>query len=102
MAYLALPPEIRGSLRGVDAYSLRISWHFGRPRKMIWKQKPMVPVVYTGTPDLDNLYKGVMDALEGMPGLFANDSAVVTCQMSKWYVGTGEPHTAISFSPFTP
>lgn len=37
-----------------------------RPKRLIWKKRPMPRVRHTSKPDIDNLKKAVMDALKGL------------------------------------
>jgi Holliday junction resolvase RusA-like endonuclease len=48
---------------------------FPRPQRMIWKQKPMLREPYCQKPDIDNMAKAVLDALE-KGGIIRDDKAV--------------------------
>lgn len=71
------------------ANGLRLRLHFVLPRPAshytskgaLTKSAPLRPV---GKPDVDNLAKAVMDALENA-GAFANDCAVLSLTVSKRY-----------------
>ena len=64
---------------------------------MIWKTKPMLAVVKTTKPDLDNLAKGVLDALQYHA--FCDYSRVCELRLSKWIVRDGAlPRTEITIT----
>lgn len=48
---------------------------FPRPQRMIWKRKPMPREPFTRSPDVDNVAKAVLDALE-KAGVLSNDKLV--------------------------
>ena len=58
-----------------------------RPKRLIWKRKRMVPVWHTTRPDLDNLEKTIMDALNGIAW---NDDAQVCRKFAEKYIVSGD------------
>jgi len=102
--------EMEGAYHGLP---LLVSLHFtiARPKSQYRASlignplKPSAPAFPTGarTGDLDNLAKGVLDALEG--ALFVNDSWVVDLRVSKGYVDprySMEPGCTIVVTPKVP
>lgn len=84
-----------------DPYSgaLRVDaeFVFPRPTNMVWKTKPMPRVRKTTKPDVDNLKKAVLDALNGV--VWCDDSQVCEEFNQKWIAaGDEEPHTVITIS----
>lgn len=64
---------------------------FARPKRLIWKRKPMPRVRHIAVPDRDNIEKALNDALE-KAGVFKNDSIVCAGEVEKWYAaGDEEP-----------
>ena len=95
--WLKLNPTYRRPF--TEAVSMRIVFWFPRPQSMVWKAKPMLALPKISKPDLDNLEKGVMDALE--KHAYKNDSMVVEKYSLKWYVpGDAEPRTDVCISEF--
>ena len=79
------------------AVSVGITFWFPRPQAMQWRTKPQIAVVKTTKPDLDNLAKGVLDALQNHA--FGDDSRVVELRLSKWIVRDGAlPRTEITIT----
>jgi Holliday junction resolvase RusA-like endonuclease len=79
------------------AVSVGLTFWFPRPLNKIWKTKPMLAEVKTTKPDLDNLAKGVLDALQHHA--FGDDSQVVELRLSKWIVRGGAlPRTEITIT----
>ena len=56
-----------------------------RPKAMMWKTKPTPSIFHTKRPDLDNLEKGVMDALQGLA--FRDDSQICSKVATKYIAG---------------
>jgi len=68
-----------------------------RPQKIIWKTKPMPRIWDERKPDIENLYKPVLDALQGI--VYDNDSHVVKANLEKWICGGNEsPKTEITIT----
>jgi len=66
-----------------------------RPKAMLWKKKPMPQVPHTKRPDLDNLEKGIMDALEGLA--FRDDAQIFSKSSAKW-IAAGNEQPAIDIT----
>jgi len=93
--FLGLNPVYRRQFTG--PVSVGITFWFPRPQAMQWKTKPMLPVPKTTRPDIDNLSKSVLDALEGYA--YDHDAQVVELRAVKWFVqGGGVPRTGICIS----
>jgi Holliday junction resolvase RusA-like endonuclease len=66
-----------------------------RPKRLVWKRRPMPAVPHTSKPDVDNLAKAVFDALNGL--LWQDDSQVYQASVSKWFVsGDSSPGVIVS------
>lgn len=77
--------------------SLDILFLMPRPQKSVWKSKPMPRYPHTAKPDVDNLTKGIKDALNGV--VYRDDSQVANIHSSKWVCAGGEnPKTIIKLS----
>lgn len=61
---------------------------FPRPRAKIWKTKPMPRENHTAKPDLDNLAKATLDALNALA--FIDDSQVAELTIKKWIASGDE------------
>ena len=95
LAWQSLPAVYGEPMPG--AVSVGITFWFPRPQSMVWKTKPMLAEVKTTKPDLDNLAKGVLDALQHHA--FGDDSQVVELRLSKWIVRDGAlPRTEITIT----
>lgn len=75
-------PPLVGPLR-VD-----LVFVFPRPRAKIWKTKPMPRENHTAKPDLDNLAKATLDALNALA--FIDDSQVAELTIKKWIASGDE------------
>ena len=69
----------------IDYYFKRPDSHYGTGRNSE-KLKPSSPKFITKRPDLDNLNKAVLDALQDS-GLIGDDSAIIELQSYKTYIG---------------
>jgi Holliday junction resolvase RusA-like endonuclease len=86
-------PPIEGPLR------IEIDFVFARPATKIWKRKPMPRELHAKKPDLDNLSKAVLDALNQQ--LFRDDSQLAEVVARKWIAAGDEPpHVAIVVERF--
>ena len=71
-------------------FAVRILFVMPRPKAKVWKTKPMPRYMHTGRPDLDNLAKGVLDALQG-DVIWKEDSQVVRLSLAKVVASGAEP-----------
>ena len=95
LAWQSLPAVYGEPMPG--AVSVGLTFWFPRPAAKVWKTKPMLAEVKTTKPDLDNLAKGVLDALQHHA--FGDDSQVVELRLSKWIVRDGAlPRTEITIT----
>lgn len=81
-----------------EALALHATFVLPRPKSKIWKTRPMERYPHVGKPDLDNLVKGLKDALSGI--LWRDDGLV--CGESLWkFVAAGDeqPHVVVMISP---
>jgi len=74
-----------------------MSFVFPRPASMVWKKKPMPQTCHTKKPDIDNLQKSVLDALNKLA--FVDDSQVCAIHSFKDYAAGGDqPRVQIRIS----
>jgi len=74
--------------------SIKITFLVHRPKKIIWKTKPMPRVPCDCRPDLDNLIKSIEDGLNGVA--FVDDGQIAHIEASKLYhAGDEGPKTII-------
>lgn len=77
--------------------SLLALFVFPRPTARVWKSKPMPREPKTTKPDVDNLVKGLQDALNQL--LFADDAQITDCRVQKCIAaGDEQPHVEIEVS----
>ena len=70
---------------------------FPRPSGKVWKTKPMPRYRHTSKPDIDNLFKSILDALTGV--LLADDAQVCDGKAAKFVAsGSEQPHVRILIS----
>ena len=73
---------------------LAIRFHLPRPKRMIWKTKPMPEAYSDKRPDIDNLAKSVIDGLTGIA--FKDDGQIADLHVTKKYhAGDNEPKTIV-------
>lgn len=66
-----------------------------RPKRLIWKRRPMPRVPHVAKPDRDNLDKAVLDALKGT--ILSDDCVVFAGTIEKWIAaGDEQPHVVIT------
>lgn len=88
---VASTPPIDGPVR------LTLTFVMPRPKGMYWKSKPMPRLRHVARPDLDNLEKGVKDALKGLA--WHDDSQVCEVAKTKWIAaGDERPHVVIEIA----
>ncbi len=77
---------------------LRADFYFPRPKSMIWKSKLMVSEAKDTKPDVDNLAKSLLDALNSL-GRF-DDAQIYSLHVRKFIVHGGDiPRTEVSIEP---
>jgi Holliday junction resolvase RusA-like endonuclease len=68
---------------------------FARPKRLVWKSKPMLPAWHVSRPDVDNVGKSALDSLNGIA--WRDDSQVCWIVVRKVYAsGDEQPHTKIA------
>lgn len=76
--------------------SIRILFFLKRPKRLYRKKDPDVAPIASSGPDLDNLVKATLDALQA-DGWFRNDSQVAQIRAQKRYhTKTGHPGADVS------
>lgn len=74
--------------------TLDITFKLPRPKRLIWKTKPMPELPCANQPDIDNLEKSVLDGLNGIA--FMDDRQVWEKHSKKVYHAGGDrPETII-------
>lgn len=73
--------------------SMTLTFIFPRPQAMIWKKKKMPKEWHTKKPDIDNLEKTVLDALNG---LAYKDDSQVCCVLKSKVIASGSDVPGIS------
>ena len=74
---------------------------FPRQANRIWAKKPMPRYRKTSKPDIDNLQKAVLDALNGV--LWTDDAQVCAGGVEKWHAaGDESPHTVVWIEAIEP
>lgn len=82
------PKPLEGSVR------LAIRFYMPRPKRLIWKTKPMPEIHSDKRPDIDNLAKSVIDGLNNVA--FIDDAQVADLHITKKYhAGNDESKTII-------
>tara|TARA_R100000808_G_C2142097_1_gene149885 strand:- start:1626 stop:2090 length:465 start_codon:yes stop_codon:yes gene_type:complete len=80
--------------------SLKLVFAMPRPKRLIWKRRPMVHEWFNGRADRDNLQKSFMDALNGVA--WKDDRQVVSGPVDVIYAaGNEEPYTSASLRTLT-
>jgi len=86
-----------GALSGAPlAGPLRVDcvFIFPRPKSLMWSKRDMPRVRHVKKNDLDNLAKGLFDALNGL--LWRDDCQVCECVLTKWIAaGDEQPHVLV-------
>lgn len=76
------------------AVSIYADFYFPRPKNRIWKKKPMPREWKTTRPDIDNLFKSLLDGLNGIA--FRDDAQIVEVRVKKFICsGDDVPHTEV-------
>lgn len=93
---LALREKYDGAPLG-GPISLAVLFVMPRPQNMMWKTKPMRREPHTKKPDVDNLLKSVVDAMNKLA--WRDDSQISFCFASKMIAdGNEQPHVEITIS----
>jgi len=83
---------IKGAVR-VD-----IEFYLQRPKKIIWKTKPMPRCYCDKRPDKNKLAKTVLEGINGIA--FRDDGQIADLRVKKYYCeGDGHPRTIINVKP---
>jgi len=96
--FLAKAMQFRPETPFNEPLAVTMSFLFSRPKSHYGtgrnkdKVKPNAPIWHTGTPDLDNLEKFVMDALKGF---FWKDDAICATKFTKKIYTDGTPNIYI-------
>lgn len=79
---------------------LTLTFGFQRPKDKIWKRKAMNRYFHTSAPDIDNLSKLVMDALNGI--IWHDDSYIARLDAKKIVIsGEESPFIEVSIVPLS-
>jgi len=73
---------------GCGPYAVRLVLLFPRPKRMVWKKRPMPREVHASKPDVENVGKAVLDALTGI--IWVDDSQVCDLRIQKFYASGSE------------
>ncbi len=74
-----------------EALHVRLVFVLPRPKRLIWKTRPMPREPHVGRPDIDNLEKSFLDALKGL--MSRDDAQVFHLDATKWIAAGDEaPH----------
>ena len=80
---------------------MRIIFNMPRPQRLMRRRDPAGPVPHTGSPDIDNLLKAVMDAFTQI-GFWRDDTQVIDCAVTKQYhAKDGQPGAVITMHRLT-
>lgn len=80
------------------AVQLTINFYLPRPKRLIWKTKPMPKQYCDKRPDIDNLAKSIIDGLNTIA--FKDDGQIADLHITKHYhSGDNEPRTVITVEP---
>ena len=87
-------PLLGGDPKNPVPLSVELNFYLRRPGRLFRKKDPEVAVPCLSRPDIDNLYKGVVDALQGV--VFRNDSLIWCIVVTKmFHPKNGGPRTVI-------
>ena len=78
----------------VGPIAIEVLFVMPRPENQFWKSKPMPRSLHTKKPDVDNCFKSLSDALNGL--LWLDDSQICDCKMKKVIAsGSEQPHVSV-------
>ena len=63
------------------ALQMRVYFFMPRPKAKLWKTKPMPAYMHTGSIDIDNLFKSIGDALNGIA--YQDDGQICDLRVGK-------------------
>jgi Holliday junction resolvase RusA-like endonuclease len=82
-----------------NAFQVHLVFLFPRPKRMIWKSRPMTRSPFVSKPDADNLAKSTLDSLNSI--CWVDDSQVASLTVEKWYAaGNEQPGVEVTISDF--
>lgn len=85
-------PPLEGPVKLVAVFVLP------RPKRLIWKSRPMPRVLHIAKPDLDNLEKALKDSLNGLA--WRDDSQVCDVEKMKFVAaGDEQPGVTVEIGP---
>lgn len=92
---LAASAAMGGAACWTEPLRLSVQFVFARPQRLRRKCDPAGRILMAAKPDIDNLLKAVLDALNGV--VYADDRQVgQLCDLSKWYAAVDEaPSTTV-------
>jgi len=74
--------------------SIKVTFLLKRPKRLLWKTKPMPALFCDKRPDIDNMFKSVADGLNGVA--FLDDGQIAEVHLKKLYhAGGSGPSTVI-------
>jgi Holliday junction resolvase RusA-like endonuclease len=83
-----------GTQKNPIPLSIKVAFFLPRPKKYCRKKDREGPIPCTSRPDLDNLYKGIVDALQGV--ILRDDALIWSMEVYKLYHSKdGRPWTDI-------
>ena len=71
------------------AFFLEARIEFARPKRLERKKDPEEAIPHTSKPDIDNVLKVIMDAIQQHGGI-SDDSGIVGVKATKWFAQKGE------------
>ena len=80
-----------------DALAVEVEFVIRRPQALMGKKHYDGRLPHTKRPDIDNLQKGLQDALKAF---WLDDSQIVDLHLTKWYAAKGEqPSISVRIQP---
>jgi len=76
---------------------VKVLFYLSRPKRLVWKTKPMPACPCDKRPDIDNIFKSVADGLNGVA--FLDDGQIAEVHLKKMYhAGGSGPSTEIEIT----